>query len=171
MAVYLKDLPAANPEGYVDHQANLAAYIALPEVAILGWPVAVVEQWLFDHGHHPQFLDDYSNLELSGISWGLEDIPTSELQLVDTGPSEQSFLRDVAENHRHWLAVRSAEIRDAWDEQGTWLVPPILIAGALLGQNGHGLQLVEGRMRVGILQGRLAGGLTVAESHRAWVGR
>jgi hypothetical protein len=33
------------------------------------------------------------------------------------------------------------------------------------------LQVVEGRMRVGILQGRRADGLHVADRHEAWVGR
>ena len=172
MPVYLKDLPVADPDrNLVDRQESVAEYIALPDVARLEWPPAVVEGWLFDHADHEAFRLDYASLDLSSIGWALEEVPASELQDVRTGASEQAFLNYVAEIHQHWLSVRPPKIRSEWEARGTWLVAPMFVAQSLLSPPGPGLQLVEGRMRVGILQGRLRDGLHVADSHKAWVGR
>lgn len=172
MPVYLRDMPVADPDrNLVDRQQSLAEYIALPHVARLDWPAAVVEDWLFDHASHEAFRQDYATLDLSSIGWALEDVPLSELEDVRTGPSEQKFLDHVADIHQHWLSVRPADIRTAWETRGTWLVAPILISEDLLNLPGTRLRLVEGRMRVGILQGRRRDGLYVADSHKAWVGR
>ena len=62
-------------------------------------------------------------------------------------------------------------IREKWDKEGTWLRPPLLIERALVGEGLAGLQLVEGRTRVGVLRGRYADKLFVADTHLAWVGR
>jgi len=172
MPTYLKDLPIVDPDRNLgDRQKSRAEYIALPEVARLEWPAAVVGEWLFDHGDHEAFRQDYATLDLSGIDWTLEEVPLSELQAIRTGASEQVFLDDVAEDHVHWLSVRPADVRQTWETRGTWMVAPILVAQNLLSLPGCGLQVIEGRMRVGILQGRRRDGLYVADSHEAWVGR
>lgn len=99
--------------------------------------------------------------------WHREVVSVAELDRIPTGPSEQDWLERVAAEHRDWLTRRPQDIRDAWEELGTWRVPPILISRSLLDPPGAGLQVVEGRMRVGILQGRRAAGLHVSASHEA----
>lgn len=172
MVVFLSELPVADPDrNPIDRASNLAEYIALPEIAQLKWPAEVIEQWLFDHGGHGNFLKDYADLELDNIVWTLEDVPVRELGAVRTGASEQGFLDDVARLHCHYLSVRTEPYRVAWETAGSWLVPPILVARDLLIETAPGMQLVEGRMRVGILQGRLVDELPVADTHKSWVGR
>jgi hypothetical protein len=43
-----------------------------------------------------------------------------------------------------------------------------MISRDLLHPESRGLQVIEGRMRTGILQGRRSGDLHVADSHQAW---
>ncbi|MFG1653219.1 hypothetical protein ACGFIE_25150 [Micromonospora sp. NPDC049275] len=164
MLVRLEDLPAA------DRDQGISVFATLPAIARLDWPGEVVEQWLYDHGRHLEFLDDYGSLDLSRIRWTLKDVAVDDLKAIPTGRSDQDWLDEVAAEHRRWLSLRPQRYRDAWEDHGSWLVPPILITRALLYPRSLGLQVIEGRMRVGILQGRLADGLHVADVHRAWVG-
>lgn len=171
-AVFLVDLPTADSDrNLLDRGSSLAEFIGHPSVARLGWPAEVVEGWLFDHGAHEAFRIDYRDLDLSAIIWTLEEVPTASLQGIRTGPSEQEFLESVAKHHIHYLGLRPAPIRDGWELKGTWLTAPLLLDSKVLNIDKVGLRLVEGRMRVGILQGRLQSGFHVAPTHKAWVGR
>lgn len=84
----------------------------------------------------------------------------------DDGLSYGRFRADPA----HWVTVRPPEIGRHWEKHGTWLRPPILIDRRLLAPSDSGLQVVEGRTRVGVLRGRLREELHVASNHQAWVG-
>lgn len=173
MAVFLSELPVANTDrNLIDRAGNLAGYIALAEIAQLEWPAEVVEQWLFDHGGNASFLADYGALDLGEIRWAKEEVPVEQLRDTITGQTDQEYLVTAARLHEHWVRVRGPRVREAWSVLGTWLVPPILISRDLLPEDhGSGLQVIEGRTRVGVLQGRLAEGLHVAATHQSWVGR
>ncbi|UWZ36370.1 hypothetical protein Drose_35945 [Dactylosporangium roseum] len=165
MPIFLKNLPPA------DRDQDLRVFLQLEAIADLRWPDDVVRQWLYDHGEHLEFLRDYEDLDLARIRWNLEDVPVAELKSIPTGPSDQEWLEEVAADHVYWLSKRPQRIQDAWENEGTWLVPPIMISRDLLHPESRGLQVIEGRMRTGILQGRRSGDLHVADSHQAWVGR
>lgn len=62
-------------------------------------------------------------------------------------------------------------VAQCWETHGTWKRWPILIDRRLLDPPESGLQVVEGRTRVGVLRGRHRQGTLVAERHLAWVGR
>ncbi|WP_296194692.1 hypothetical protein [uncultured Microbacterium sp.] len=172
MATRFGDLPLVDPErNMLDRPGNLSDYLALPQVADLHWPADVVEQWLFDHAGNAAFIEDYGHLDLAAIEWTRELVPAAQLVDIPTGASDAEFLESVARLHRHYLGLRSQGIRDAWERRGTWLVPPILLSRQVLGNEERGLQVVEGRMRVGILQGRAAEALNVVSALEAWVGR
>jgi hypothetical protein len=173
MAVFLSELPVADPDrNLVDRAGNLADYLAIPQIARLDWPAEVIEQWLFDHGGNVSFLTDYGALDLSEIRWAQEEVPVEQLRDTITGQTDQEYLVTAARLHEHWVRVRGSRVQEAWRIRGTWLVPPILITRELLLEEpGIGLQVIEGRTRVGVLQGRLAEGLLVAANHQSWVGR
>lgn len=173
MAVFLSELPVANSDrNLIDRASNLGDYLALPGITQLDWPAEVIEQWLFDHGGNASFLKDYEKLDLGEIRWTQEDVPCEQLRDAVTGQSDQEYLMTAARLHEHWVRVRGSRVQEAWRVFGTWLVPPILIARDLLPRDpGIGLQVIEGRTRVGVLQGRLAQGLLVAATHKSWVGR
>ncbi len=170
MATRFGDLPIADPDrNMIDRAGDLSDYLALPQIAGLRWPADVVEQWLFDHAGNVSFVKDYGHLDLAAIEWTRAPVPARELVDIPTGKNDAEFLASVAKLHRHYLGLRPQEVRDAWEYRGTWLVPPLLISRDLLGGRQRSLQVVEGRMRVGILQGRAADGLNVAPTLEAWV--
>jgi hypothetical protein len=165
VATYLQDIQR------VDRGAGLEVFLETRVIAQLGWPRDVVSQWLFDHGRRPAFNVDYGHVDLSHVRWCLEAISVEELIGIPTGPSDAGLLEEVAADHEHYLGIRPPEVRNAWEELGTWLVPPVLIARGIVEPTSSGLQVVEGRWRVGILRGRRAAGSPVNDLHHAWVGR
>lgn len=54
-------------------QFGFAEFRSYPEIADLDWPddvIDVVEQWLYDHGAHGSFVNDYRDLDPRSISVG-----------------------------------------------------------------------------------------------------
>ncbi|MFE2601072.1 hypothetical protein ACFXCZ_32060 [Streptomyces sp. NPDC059396] len=128
-----------------------------------------MRDFLYEHGDY--FVDDYGDAELCDVTWKLETIPAADFHTMPTGQSEAGLIEHFAENPVYWAARKLPEVGRHWEEHGTWLRPPILIDRHLLEPSNSGLQVVEGRTRVGVLCGRRREGLYVAPHHRAWVGR
>lgn len=154
----------------VDGGLSFARFRADPALSTLQWPDDVLEQFLFDHGDNAAFVYDYGGVDLREITWELETIPAADFGEMPTGVSDAGCIESFAQNPEHWVKVRPAEVGRHWEEHGTWMRPPILIDRRLLEPSAIGLQVLEGRTRVGILRGRLREGLRVASRHRAWVG-
>jgi hypothetical protein len=115
------------------------------------------------------------HLDLSKIDWNIEVISVEELIEMPTSASDGDYIEDFAANPDHWVRVRNRGIHigvaQCWETHGTWKRWPILIDRRLLDPPESGLQIVEGRTRVGVLRGRHRQGTLVAERHLAWVGR
>jgi hypothetical protein len=156
-------------------EVGFAAFKIADAVRGLGWPADVLEQWLYDHSDKGPFLHDYGTVDLSQLCWGLEVLKASDVVAMPTGPSDGDVIDEFAASPDHWISVRSSGVHTGvaqmWEIHGTWKRWPVLIARSLLAPPGTGLQVVEGRTRVGILRGRLRQGAFVAERHLAWVGR
>lgn len=151
------------------------AFQSSSDVVALHWPRDVVEQWLYDHSGHPPFLNDYGQIDLTRIRWDLETLPAGVFADVPTGASEHDTIDIYAAAPDHWIGVRNCGIHlgvaEMWTLYGTWKRWPVLIDRQLLSPPHPGLQVVEGRTRVGILRGRLREGDHVADQQLAWVGR
>ncbi|MET8311325.1 hypothetical protein [Micromonospora sp. NPDC005173] len=159
------------------YRENLSGFHAFryhPLVSGLGWPDDVLEQWLYDHGDNGAFLRDYGNLNLSAVAWTVEAIATQEFLAMPTGRSDGSCIDEYAADPNHWISVRQhgvhAGVSLCWATHGTWKRWPILVDRSLVDAT-TGLQVVEGRTRVGILRGRHRENDRVAPQHLAWVGR
>ncbi|MCX5136465.1 hypothetical protein OOK06_30815 [Streptomyces sp. NBC_00340] len=153
-----------------DGGLSFGRFRADPALASLQWPDDVLEQFLFDHGDNSAFVYDYGGIDLAGVGWSLETIAAADFREMPTGPSDADCIEHVAKNPEYWVAVRPEDVGRHWDEHGTWRRPPILIDRRLLAPPESGLQVLEGRTRVGVLRGRLRQGLHVAPQHQAWVG-
>lgn len=173
-AVLLTDL-APIARSCRESEFGFAAFRQDAHVHRLRWPDDVLEQWLYDHADKSAFLRDYCDVDLSRISWEVEVISAEELIVMPTGPSDDTCIDEYAANPRHWINVRRFGVHMGvslcWETHGTWKRWPILIDRSLLNPSATGLQVVEGRTRVGILKGRHREGALVAKSHLAWVGR
>ena len=94
---------------------------------------------------------------------------------MPTGPSDRDVISRNASLHEHLVETRRfgvhVGVRETWELHGTWKRWPILIDRTLVDPVAAGLQIVEGRTRVGVLAGRLRDGLYTATSHLVWIGR
>lgn len=144
-------------------------------VLALRWPDDVLEQWLYDHADNAAFLRDYGFIDLSRVTWEVEVVSLASLLDMPTGPSDRNSIDEFAENPEHWIRVRRqgvhAGVAQCWAVHGTWKRWPLLLDRDLLDPPAPGLQVVEGRTRVGVLRGRRRKGDLVAPKHLAWVGR
>ncbi|MEV6204777.1 hypothetical protein AB0M64_33115 [Streptomyces sp. NPDC051771] len=154
---------------------SLEEFCAQPLISPLGWPVDVLDQFLYEHGAWEPFHQDYGHLDLSQISWTEQVIATNEFCLMPTGASEEDLIDHIAENPDHYIGTRTSGVHEGvgewWAERGTWKRQPILLDRALVTPGSTGLQVLEGRTRVGVLKGRRRQGAYVAAQHPAWVGR
>ncbi|WP_236568505.1 hypothetical protein [Streptomyces sp. MBT58] len=116
-------------------------------------------------------MHDYGTIDLRHITWQLETIPAADFHTMPTGKTHAGCIESYAAHPVHWVAVRPPEVGRHWEEHGTWLRPPLLIDRRLLDPANNGLQVLEGRTRVGVLRGRVRKQLRVALNHHAWVGR
>lgn len=127
-----------------------------------------------DHGDNGAFLRDYGKLDLSAVAWTVEATATQEFLAMPTGRSDGSCIDEYAADPNHWISVRQhgvhAGVSLCWATHGTWKRWPILVDRSLVDATA-GLQVVEGRTRVGILRGRHRENDRVAPQHLAWVGR
>lgn len=150
---------------------SLDEFLELPAVVALRWPAQVVEDFLYDHGRKDEFLDAYGGLNLAALEWAATVVLASRIASATTDPGGAEWLDQVDQEHQHFTLQRPMEEREAWDERGTWLRAPVMIEARLLDASCGGLQLVEGRTRVGILRGRLRSENMVADRHEVWLGR
>lgn len=158
-----------------EHWISFVEFSRQPVIASLGWPDDVLEQWLYDHANNTSFIADYGAIDLMEVRWTLDSIAATEIAKMPTGPSDRGCIEEYAENPSYWIGVRHSGVHvgvaSAWETRGTWKRAPLFIERSFLDASVPGLQVLEGRTRVGILRGRLREGSLVAERHLAWVGR
>jgi hypothetical protein len=163
----LVDLPRPGHDGAL----TLEQFLADPRVAALDWPVSVVEQFLYDHGGDEAFLADYGSVDLRSVTWSLESLLAYNLRWCRTGASDQGRIEQASTNHGELLASYPQAVQDGWEQTGTWLVPPVLLDRSAFTPPGEGLQVVEGRARMGVLRGRIKDRLMMTRRLDVWVGR
>lgn len=174
MPVYLKDLPVKPELDFIADDDAFARFQLVPDIGALNWPADVLRQWIWDHGTNDHFLRDYAALDLSLLNWTLEKVPSDDFMTLVTGVGDGDAIEEYAANHHYWMELKNkakGTVRSAWEDNGTWVVPPVAIARCLMEPSGAGLHLIEGRTRVGVLRGRQRAGLNVAPKHLVWVGR
>jgi hypothetical protein len=154
---------------------GLSAFLKLDPVLDLHWPDDVVEQWLFDHPGNGHFPTDYGTIDLTQVRWNVEAVAASVLANLPTGASEGDAIDVWAGQHARNVELRTTGVHAGvglcWEVHGTWKRWPLLIDRQLLTPATEGLQVIEGRTRVGTMRGRLRDGLFVADRHLAWVAR
>lgn len=173
--MYLSDFTALAEKCRESGGGGLSAFCTADCVLELEWPDDVTEQWLYDHSGNESFLEDYGGVDLRRIRWALEVLPAIEIAEMPTGKSDHDFIDYISQNPHHWIGNRRYGVHigvaEVWQLYGTWKRWPLLIDRALLNVSEVGLQVLEGRTRVGVLKGLLQRGDFTAERHLAWVAR
>lgn len=115
-------------------------------------------------------------LNLENIEWQLCSIKASELSLLNSIFDEfiVEIKTDVLKNgHNAWCLesrkMFNRAIFDHWENNKTWLIPPIAIEGCLINKKKR--LLVEGHTRMGILRGFLVRNEVEPNSeHKIYIG-
>lgn len=172
MAVFLGDFADLSERCHELGGNGFNGFLANDRVRALDWPEDVTEQLLYDFAGWGKFQTDYGHLDLDTITWHDELIDAAAFLLMLTGPSDGDLIDQNAALADHWVETRRhVGVPQHWESHGTWFRRPILIDRSVLYAGEMGLQVIEGRTRVGILRGFIRQGRTVASVHAAWVAR
>lgn len=150
--------------------ADLRAFTRECELRGVCWPAEVVEQFLFDHGKNPDFVEQYAHLDLTAIDWRLQAVTTEQLLEATYFDEFGGRVHDVENQTSYVLKqYQKAYGDDVWAQ--TWKRPPIFIVGALRQPPQQELHLVEGHTRLGVLRGKHDEDPTAVQAyHRTYVG-
>jgi len=138
----------------------------------LACPPEVFTQLFHEHHADAEFAELYRAVDWSQVEWSLEDLSGMQWRQVSV---DRGYQYAVDEARWRTLEEGVSDERVAvvahWGEAGTWLVPPVLVTGEVLG-NSLRYECLVGFTRLGNLLGLLDRG-TVPETarHEAWVGR
>jgi hypothetical protein len=141
------------------------------QLAGLSCPPAVFKA-LF-HGRHddPDLEWLLRSIDFSQVSWEQEDRSSVALRQVSVNRAFQEAVdeayRDIVDNA---VVHECEDVVASWRERGTWVEPPILLSGTVLGTPIRDCLLV-GSTRLGCLLAFLDQGVvTEAARHQVWVG-
>ncbi|MCE4540774.1 hypothetical protein LXT12_26445 [Pelomonas sp. P7] len=144
--------------------------------ALPGTPAAVAQQFYADHGRKPDHQEAYGSLQLNTLSWSLVGVEAASLMDASTLPAFQNWFSNVGERVTRfdvagWQCIDSrADVQRHWAEHGTWLVPPVVLTGAVVGSSAA-LHVAEGHTRIGLLRGLARAEVLPASSrHMVWIG-
>ena len=110
-------------------------------------------------------------IDLSQVTWEQEDRSGVSLRQVSVDRAFQEAVdeayRDIVDND---VIHEREDVVASWRETGTWIEPPILLAGTILGSAIRDYLLV-GSTRLGCLRAFLDQGVvTESARHQVWVG-
>jgi hypothetical protein len=152
--------------------------VPMEALKILNLPVPddVLEQFCSDHATNNDFQEQYGHVDLLRVHWSLQSLAASELLMTSIYYHFRRWPESVAcrlasFDDDGWECIddRSAVV-EHWRSRHTWLRPPILLDGDLLGRPGS-RHLVEGHTRLGLLRGLVAHRIVSADSkHEVWFG-
>lgn len=144
---------------------------ALPDV-----PAEVLTQFFSDHGRKPDFQSQYADLDLGDVVWKKARFPASELIAASKYAKFERWFDTVSGRfsafpERGWPAIDSRkQVVEHWERFGTWAVPPVFLAGELIGSAAKH-HLAEGHTRLGTLAGAVRAGLVGPGCfHEIWLG-
>jgi hypothetical protein len=135
-------------------------------------PLEVFEQVFHDHHDDAEFGTRVRDVDWTPITWGATTMTGAQLRQVGV-PRQYQFAVDEA----RILTIEEGpqddrpEVVDHWRDAGTWRVPPVLIAGPVLGRS-DGDELLVGFTRLGNLFGLIdRGDVPGLAKHLVWLGR
>jgi hypothetical protein len=106
------------------------------------------------------------------VRWELEELSGIALRHVRVDRGYQHALDEARDRATQFGIVdERPEVVDHWRDAKSWIVPPVIVAGDLLG-GGSGFELLVGYTRLGNLLGMLdRQEVSEVQKHLVWVGR
>jgi hypothetical protein len=117
-------------------------------------------------------LDSLRGVDWGRVTWELTEMSGIALRHIRVDREFQHALDDARDQATQFGIVdEREEVVTHWKEAKSWVVPPVVVSGDLLG-GGAGFQLLVGYTRLGNLLGMLdRQEVTEIQKHLVWVGR
>jgi hypothetical protein len=141
------------------------------QLAGLSCPPAVFTALFHDRHDDPELERLLGGIDFSPVRWEQEDRSGVALRQIRVDRAFQEAVdeayRDIIDND---LIHEREDVVASWRDTGTWIEPPILLSGAVLGAAVRDYLLV-GSTRLGCLLASLDKGVvTESARHQVWVG-
>jgi len=106
------------------------------------------------------------------VRWELEELSGIALRHVRVDRGYQHALDEARDRAtRFGIVDERQEVVDHWRGAKSWIVPPVVVTGELLG-GGSGIELLAGCTRLGNLLGMLdRQEVSEVQKHLVWVGK
>jgi hypothetical protein len=135
-------------------------------------PQEVFTQLFFEEATNEGFAAMVRAVDWGRVRWELEELSGIALRHVRVDRGYQHALDEARDRATQFGIVdERQEVVDHWRDAKSWIVPPVIVAGELLG-GGSGLELLVGYTRLGNLLGLLdRQEVSEVKKHLVWVGR
>ncbi len=145
---------------------------AAVSVAGLTVPLEVFEQLFHDHTADSTFEPIVRGVDWSRVDWTAMALSGVQLRDVRVPRIYQHAVDEArALTLQHGLQDERPTVITYWRDEGTWLAPPVIVAGPVLGSAGTD-ELLVGFTRLGNLLGLLdRGDVPGSSKHGVWLGR
>jgi hypothetical protein len=135
-------------------------------------PLEVFSQLFREEDNNEDFLVTVRTIDWGGVRWEqreLSGVALRRVRVPESRAESSGEARDMAT--QYGIVDNREEVSRHWRDAKTWLVPPIVVSGDLLG-GGAGFELLIGNTRLGNLLGLLdREEVAEAQGHLVWVGR
>jgi hypothetical protein len=135
-------------------------------------PQEVFTQLFFEEANNEDFSVIVRSIDWGRVSWELQELSGVALRHMRVDRGYQHALDEARDRATQFGIVDDREeVVKHWKDAKSWVVPPVVVSGDLLG-GGAGFELLVGYTRLGNLLGMLDRE-EVAEANRllVWVGR
>ena len=136
-------------------------------------PQEVFTQLFHEESNNEDFAVVVRSIDWGRVNWELQEMSGIALRHMRVAREYQHALdeaRDYAVSYG--IVDDRGEVVSHWQEAKSWLVPPVVVSGDLLGGGGSGYELLVGYTRLGNLLGMLdREEVKEPQKHLVWVGR
>jgi hypothetical protein len=154
------------------HDPEAIRHRAMVAAAGLEIPLDVFEQLFHDHHGDDTFEPVVRVVDWSRVEWTEAFLTGASLRSVRVPRAYQHVVDEArASTVADGLRDERPDVLAHWRQAGTWLVPPIVVAGSAIGSR-PGDELIVGFTRLGNLLGLLDRGEAASSTkHQVWLGR
>jgi hypothetical protein len=138
----------------------------------LSCPQEVFMQLFHEEANNEDFAVIVRSVDWGRVMWELQDFSGIALRQVRVDRAFQLALDEARDQAtRFGIVDEREEVVNHWNEAKSWVVPPVVVSGDILG-GGAGYELLVGYTRLGNLLGMLdRQEVGEAQKHLVWVGR
>jgi hypothetical protein len=154
------------------YDADAAIHWQRCESEGLQCPQEVFAQLFHEEANNEDFAVIVRSLDWGRVRWELQEMSGVALRHVRVDRAFQLAL-DEARDHAvcYGIVDEREEVVSHWKDSKSWLVPPVVVGGELLG-GGSGFELLVGHTRLGNLLEMLdREEVKETQKHLVWVGR